>query len=353
MNAFPRWLALMMLAVLLGLASIGAGFYHVQRRYVQAHVEADLASIAQMKAEQIAQWRRERLGDAEVLSGSPFFAREVSSWLLHQRPELEAGLLTRMRLFVRSYGYCDVLLLDPGGEVLLSASGRHGRVDAAAFPFVQEALREGRAALTDLHLGELDENPHVSALAPLFAEDGAERRPIALVALVVDASRFLYPLIQSWPTHTETAETLLVRPDGESVVFLNELRHMTNTALNLRIPMTRSDVPAVMAVRGQTGVVYGVDYRGVPVVSVLRPVPGSGWFMVSKMDEAEAFAAWRFRSLMILCLLLLALLAAIGGVGMVWLRRSREYYAELYRAEAERHEAEARYRTTLLSVGVP
>jgi len=54
--------------------------------------------------------------------------------------------------------------------------------------------------------------------------------------LRVTAQRFIFPLIQTWPTASASAETLLVRRDGESVLFLNTLRHQNGMPLTLRRP---------------------------------------------------------------------------------------------------------------------
>ena len=55
-----------------------------------------------------------------------------------------------------------------------------------------------------------------------------------------DPEDFLYPLVQSWPTPSQSAETLLMRKDGDDVLFLNTLRHRPDPALTLRIPLSRS-----------------------------------------------------------------------------------------------------------------
>ncbi|MCX8119177.1 MAG: diguanylate cyclase, partial [Desulfobacterota bacterium] len=73
---------------------------------------------------------------------------------------------------------------------------------------------------------------------------------MALLVFEMDPNQFLCPLLQSWPVPSQTAETLLVRREGEEVVFLNDLRHRKNTALNLRFSMKEENLPAAMAVRG-------------------------------------------------------------------------------------------------------
>ena len=52
--------------------------------------------------------------------------------------------------------------------------------------------------------------------------------------LDIDASGFLFPYLQSWPTPSRSAETLLVRREGDSVLALNDLRNRPGTALSAR-----------------------------------------------------------------------------------------------------------------------
>ena len=203
----------------------------------------------------------------------------------------------------------------------------------------------------DLHQDSHGSALHISVVAPIFAGGGKTARPVGALILLSHADKYLYPLIQSWPAPSKTAETLLVRRDGDHVLFLNELRHRQDTALKLRIPLSQTHVPAVMAVLGQVGLVEGKDYRDVDVISAVLPIPGSPWFMVAKMDTAEAFADWQFRSLMILALLFgIAVLLGLAGL-LARQRREKKYYRGLYRAEAALRISEQRYAVTLKSIG--
>ena len=167
----------------------------------------------------------------------------------------------------------------------------------------------------------------------------------AAVVLEIDARDFLYPLIQPWPVPSKTAETLLVRRDGNDVLFLNELRHQSNTMLKLRIPLSQTNVPAVMAVLGREGVVEGRDYRGVAVLSALKHVPDSPWFVVAKVDAAEAFATWQLSSMLILALLLALAALAVAAVVVVWQRNQKAHYQALYQAQEKLRESREWDRT--------
>ncbi len=105
----------------------------------------------------------------------------------------------------------------------------------------------------------------------------------------------------------------------------------------MRVPLKNDIMPAVMAALGQKGIVEGFDYRGIPVIAAVRTVPNSPWFMVARMDIAEAYAPIRER-LWLMIAVVCALLAAAGlGVGLLWRRQSHRFYREQYKsAEALR-----------------
>jgi PAS domain S-box-containing protein len=185
----------------------------------------------------------------------------------------------------------------------------------------------------------------------LFASIKGKPKYVGAVILQSDANQFLYPLIRSWPVPSRTAETLLVRRDGDTVLFLNDLRHRKDVALRMRIPLSQTNVPAVMAVSGKEGVVVGEDYRGIKVLSILKAIPDSPWFMVAKMDEAEVFEKSRFFSVLILALVLGLVAAGAAVVVVVWQSNAKAQYRALFRAEEARRMSEERHRITLMSVG--
>jgi len=347
---FPRWVKIAIGIALMALAATGAWFYREQEMQVMGQVEGELLAIARLKVNQIKSWRAERLGDAGALMDSPFLADGVARFIAGPRGEPENQLRSRFKSLQARYNYSDVILTTTDGSVLLSLSGRTEKLHCAE-PTLTDAFRDHAPALTELHTEDHDKQPHIGVVAPIFSGAGPQQKPIGAIILICDAREFLYPLIQSWPVPSETAETLLVRRDGNNVLFLNDLRHQKDTALKLRIPLTRKEVPAVTAVEGRTGIVYGTDYRGVSVVSAVMPVPGSSWFIVAKMDSAEAFAAWRNRSVLIMALTLAAAILIIASALVVMQRNRKAYYRARYRAEAALRAGMERYGVTLKSIG--
>jgi PAS domain S-box-containing protein len=126
---------------------------------------------------------------------------------------------------------------------------------------------------------------------------------------------------------------LLVRREGDTVLFLNDPRHRNGSALAFHLPLTQTNSPAVLAALGRVGTLEGTDYRGEPVLAVSRRVPGTSWHLLTKMDQEEIFAHWRSRTRLVLAVILSGL--AITGLVLRALWRRRE--AGLLREELATH----------------
>ncbi|MBZ0157261.1 MAG: hypothetical protein K8I29_13750, partial [Alphaproteobacteria bacterium] len=176
------------------------------------------------------------------------------------------------------------------------------------------------------------------------SENGGSRNSAGVLFLRINPYDFLYPFIQSWPTPSPTAETLLVRSGGDKVVFLNELRHKKGTVLQLRLPLDEKSLPAAMAVRGEEGVREGVDYRGVKVLAALRRVAGSPWNIVSKIDTEEVYAPLRDRLRIIVLLAVASTLAAGAGVSLIWRKQAERQLREMNRSLERRIQEEMEKR---------
>ncbi len=341
------WAALFALIALALLAG-GYGYYRGEAERIRQEKYHDIAAIGELKTGQIREWRQARLADARRSAASPFFRRALAEWRrTPDAPGLRADWQKRLQLEQEAYGYADVLLLDLDGRILLAANDDPDPVDSATQRAVAAALAGRDAVFSDFYR---------SSHGPVYLDTvvpvpDAEGHPLAVLVLRSDAASYLYPLIQSWPTPSRSAETLLVRREDEAVVYLNQLRHRANTALSLRTPLAQGDLPAARAALGQQGLFQGHDYRGVEVLADLRPVSGSPWFLVTKVDAEEILAEARYRAGMIALFVLLGILLAAAVTAIAYRRRQAGLYLELYRSEREQRETQEEFRTTLYSIG--
>ena len=324
---WPYWaLALLFITLL----TAGVLFYQEDESSARRKVHENLEAISSLKMAQIVQWRRELMDNAEDIAAQPHLIEAVTRWL-HQSNTNDLNAITKsLEILKRRANLSDAMVVDTSGHLRLNLVRSIRHVDTADLAPLAIALGNKRPTLTDLHFQGKDSTAHIDAIAPLISANG---EVIGAVILETNIANFLYPMLQTWPSASHSSETLLVRRDGDVTKFLNPIRFLPDAAMRLRIPLTRTEVPAVQAALGRQGIFEGKDYRGEPVVSVLRPIPDSPWFLVTKIDMAEAYADWHERSR--LMMLLMATLALATLAGLLWLRRSAASYRELSYAEAK------------------
>jgi PAS domain S-box-containing protein len=327
-----------------GIATAAALYYRNYEQQYRGQVERQISAIAELKMNELVLWRQERLGDATVLYKNPAFSNLAASYLENPQDAEAQGLIQAWLESYLTYAQYDQMrLLDTQGVTRLSVPAGVPPVSAEVARRIPEALQSGQVTLVDFYRSDQDQRIYLTLLIPILnAQQG--NRAIGLVALRMDPNVYLYPTISQWPTPSTTAETLLIRRDGNDALFLNELKFQKNTALNLRIPLESKDVPAIKAALGQAGMVEGVDYRGVPVIADVRAVPDSPWFLVARMDTAEVYAPLRSRLWQIV-IFFGALIAATGaGLVLVWRQQRLRYYQAQVQAVEALRDSEIRYR---------
>lgn len=350
-SSFRRGLTAVLAVILIVLLVGGTWFYRAEEQRVQAGVEQELTAIEKLKVAEIERWRVDRTAEAEVIAGDPVVGGLLANVASGGRSGDATPVVEWIERTAARLEYTAIVVVDSNAAVVEKVGNAHIDFDESVSAQIQAVLFGSAPMLTDLHRASGDEHVHIGAIAPVLDPADPAAAPIGAVVTQIDANEFLYPLVQSWPVPSETAETLLVTRDGNDALFLNELRHVDGAALELRESLDRENVPAVMAVNGVTGVVEGVDYRDEPVVAVIEPVSDSPWYMIAKVDASEAFAARRNRAISIVAGMLGLAFAAWAAVALLWQRSHAQELQALLAAERAAREGEARFEATLLSVG--
>lgn len=354
--SISKWLKPILIFVLIALLISGGWFYFIQRREKKQEIIQSLAAVAQLKTDQIQDWRRDQLEDAGLIV--PMIQSKVQQFLAEPPGKHQAKLKRDLKNFLGNiaaqHEYDNILLVSPEGDELINLAGMIDYDDAYAVE-LHRAFETQKPVFLDLHsLGE-DHPVHLTVISPLFSETDSlsrsESEPMAALFLIEHASKFLYPYIQSWPVESETAETLLFKQDGDDVLFLNELRHYDNSALELRISLTEEEVPAVQAVLGNHGYFRGIDYRGEQTAAYSLPIPDTSWHLLSKIDTREAFAEWQFQSVIMLILLIGLAGTFSGAVLMLNQREKKKHFRSLYQSETKRRSLAERQGVILQAIG--
>jgi PAS domain S-box-containing protein len=339
-----------LLSFLICLALIAGGllYYQTEAQRIRHEKHNRLAAIGKLKVERIQEWRNERLRQIEAFAKSPFVIAAAQGWLqdrgnLHLENQLQNALVIQKEIF----SYNEMLLSDVSGHTILSTGLKTDTLNPREAEVIEMVLTYGSARLSDLFLTTSGVAQLASA-SPILDKNS---QPVAVIIARINATDSLYPLVELWPTPSKTAETLLVRRDGDDVLFLNQLRHMRDTALSFKKPIKTRDLPAVHGVLGNQGIFQGKDYRGEEVLADLRPISDSTWFMVSKVDVNEILGDIPRHGAMIFIFVLLCMLLTASATASSYRYRQASFYRMSYQLEQERRHEHELFRTILYSIG--
>ena len=351
---FPTWSSLrrnqrnllfVMMAVAAGILLTSFLYLRAQQAEMRGRIADNLEAIADLKARQIVNWLDERKGDARLLD-TPLLARSAARFLANPDSAARGEILAFIDSIQPSYHYEAVVLFDDRMNPRLAVPPAAETSSPRLRALLEEVFGAGDVVSSDLYRG-VNGNIYLDLLAPIRDSVAMPSgvNPAAAHAtgalrgaflLQIDARDFLYPLIRQWPVPSETAETLLVRREGDRVVYLNDLLHQPGAALTLSRSINDLKLPAAMAARGISGVSEGVDYRGSAVLATFKAVPETPWVLVAKEDLAEIYEPLRQQAFIVGMTLAVLLFGAVFTV-LHWLRQmNREFLYSKLAAETQR-----------------
>ncbi|MEI9974912.1 MAG: PAS domain-containing protein [Ignavibacteriota bacterium] len=298
---------------LCSLATAGAVWWYYNRQLaaMEDQVIHELRAVSDNKAQQIANWRKERLGNGRVLMSAPLM-RIAERTLAGQATSADTATLGEvLQRFEDVFLYSGAALSDRDGRIR-AVSGRVAVDPDRLRDLVQEAQASKDAQLSDLRLNPGSGQPLMALLVPV-GQTGA-------LILDIDPERFLYPYLRVWSGRSQSAETLLARRDGDSALYLSDLRHHPGAALQFRRDLRGMNLPEEALLSGM--VFRNLDYRGVPVIGILNRIPQSPWYISVKIDAAEADAPERRLGWEIAAITGLLALVNIAGAAVVWRGRN-------------------------------
>ena len=335
----PASTPLLIIFIVISLVSIlfGVIYYYYQRKNLLNEKQQELSAISYLKIHQISQWRSERIGDGNFLGGNVLFVRKISEYLKNESNiQLKKDIIQSLKALTENFDYKSVFLLEKSGKAKLAYPEEDTFEDDPIKPLLPLILKQRNILLTDLHTTAPANPAHLDLIVPLIDPDANDTLVVGILALRIDPQLVLFPLIQSWPTMSRSAETLLVRRDGDEIVYLNELRHLKNSPLTLKKPVSIDYLPAAMAVRGKTSVLDGIDYRNIHVVASMNKIPGTQWYMVTKIDRDEVLSELTADMKMIGIIIILIIIAAGSLLGFLFRNQRVAYYRAKYENELNR-----------------
>lgn len=316
---------------IVGLTAMTIVYAAIQERNEEG---ARLQAIAESKARQIEDWLQERNADARIIRETPLLREAYERWLRGDGTGLEA-IAAVLREYMTNYRYREALMLDPGLGLIWPADGSVPDMDAAQRAAIQTAVDEDGV----VRFGPIRPDGGAAALDHIIPLRAGVPGHSPIVMLRAYLSDHLDPLLEGWPVQSATAETLLLQSDGSAMQLLTQPGHgersPAGTLLQMPIAATAAAGGGSPDRNSTSQITVGRDHSGVLVVAAVRPISGTDWLLVAKVDRLEVYSRiFGEIALILLAGLLLLALAAIAA----HLVRRHQQLERLAREQREQEE---------------
>ncbi|MEA1876518.1 MAG: cache domain-containing protein, partial [Bacteroidota bacterium] len=304
--------------LVLGLLPLFVGLlisYNQEKQAIENDSFAKLASIRDLKVQQVENWLDERIGDVLVMSGDleirgleKIFEKQTKSADDLQKIEVARELLNRNQKNYRNYEEIFMVGANNGLIELSNDISSEGSNKSQDLCFTAP-MESGKVYIKDIYFSQALNRPQMTISSPIYCLEHGNHI-IGILVVRINLEQSLYVLLNNRVGLGETGETLIVNKD---VVALNELRWYDDASTKLQI----SAEPAVKAAQGETGIIVSSDYRGEKVLAAYAHISRTGWGFVCKQDAYELNSIVRDMVKNYIILLVLSLLLIVLVVFLI------------------------------------
>ena len=323
------WARLALAATAIGVVAVLAWLHTVRTQ--RALESARLEAVADLRAKQVGDWLRTQLASARFTASSVLFADLFARWQDAGDSRARDRMMDRIANLRSAFEEYGAQVLDGNGEPLAGEDVMADTPTPRVRDLAQRAAASGEVLHSDFYVvpGGRPKR-RIDILAPLTRTGRPAR---AVILFRIDAERFIFPVLDSWPASSRTAATELMQRQGEGLARAAGDEHPVPDA------MARAVLHNAGAGAGEVPAFGDVDDgRGI-VLAAAREVRGTDWIVVARIERDEVIAQTAPTAAWIGIAALLALLASAGAFRLVGTRRALAEAQEATRVELERSRA--------------
>ncbi|WJW76160.1 HD domain-containing phosphohydrolase [Thiohalobacter sp. IOR34] len=317
-----------------------------------------LEAVADSRAHALTSWIDRQFEQIESLAGNPSLqlatriltSAELAAepeTVLSQRSIVQAlfGSAPQYRAFrerpgqalhanVKRIASRGLALLRPDGELLLATAGTP-TLRTADRNRLRRLVEKRQHMLLPIRLNAAEE-PVIGFMAPVFDAPGLQPagtpEVIGVVVGFTSVRDELYPLLGGGGAAKIGERSLLVRVEGDSLVYLSEDGDSI-AATRRRMPLSTPRLAAAIAVRQPGQFAEALDYQGRRVLMTSRRLEVAPWYLVQTVDADQALKESRQHRRFLLSVFFLALFFVSAALAAAWYHgtstRARRLASEL------------------------
>jgi hypothetical protein len=94
------------------LISAGIMFYKYEENRIRNSKHDELKTIAKLKIDQISEWYKDEMNDAEILARNPILINYINKWLTTENRNMKSDLLQEVASLQEEHDYKNILVAD-------------------------------------------------------------------------------------------------------------------------------------------------------------------------------------------------------------------------------------------------
>ncbi|MHC1730463.1 MAG: PAS domain S-box protein [Bacteroidales bacterium] len=258
-----------------------------QKERILRDAVTEMDAVANLKSAQVAEWKRERLNDATLIHENVTLVEHIDAMFIRDDPRREKSrLIQLLTTLIDNYDFRGAVLVDAGGKPGIAVPESESVMGENLRNSITRAISNPVISISDFHTASVVSYLHLDLLIPMKMPYEGDTVLAGVLVLRVDPEKELFPMLSTWPTPGRTAECILFRFEGDSVIYLNGSRlagydkpvTFATTDMELSALTPQSEIKEARIFK---------DYTGAQVVASVKKVPGSDWYLIAKKEAPE------------------------------------------------------------------
>ena len=298
-----------------------------------------LSIISQTKHEQIDDWKKKRLYEAEFLSRLGDQVQSAKKLCNNSTDSKSINYLDKLFAPTISYkNFENIFLAEENGKIAYSYLREFSVIDNSTAHLINQCIKNDTIVFSDFYYCPTHRNIHLDIIAPVKDLKG---KPFAALVFRIDPDSYLIPMLNRWPTESKTSESMLIKKEGDHLRILSRTKRESNAAIGTIIKLTNTDRVGVKGVLGAKGAIEGIDYRDKQVIADAKHLDGTNWYLITKMDRDEVLDEIYSRVL-VLSIISFVFIGLITTIAIVVYRlRQAQVFRDLFYKEKQLNEYQA------------
>ncbi|MCB1190326.1 MAG: PAS domain S-box protein [Leptospiraceae bacterium] len=320
----------------------GYGFYLYQKNTITKTKQVELKNITQSQKDKIEYWFYKQKLEGKYFGVESYLAEEIYLWSLegfgsnHRKFKIQQRLLS----IQRNFGYTEVILLDKNKKILYPEREENLKFEPGFDVKFADSLKNNNITFSELYRSYPNDTIFLDLYIPLVNNFQAKQN-IGVLLFRNQPSLFLFPLLQSTSTKSETLETLILKKSKNHLVYINELKFQSGTSFQNVTPVFEKGILSAVDIVKEPGFYEGLDYRNKKVLAYMEEIPVTGWLILTKVDENEIYSPIHKTVWILSAFVTILIFITVGILSLVWwihdLNIKRDYKAEKERQAIRSH----------------